>query len=81
MIKIEDILAKDPKFPEALFLKAQILWQGFEDKETANQCLLKIIQTEPDRKAVFHRWALNLYAEIQKNAYCKDEHTMDNVTG
>lgn len=68
LIKIEGILARDPEHPEALFLKAQILWQGFEDREAAKNCLLKIIKTEPDKKAVFHRWALNLYGEIQKNA-------------
>jgi hypothetical protein len=62
---------KDPGFTEALFLKAQILWQGFEDHEAAKQCLLKIIMTEPDKKAVFHRWALNLYGEIQKNVFIR----------
>jgi len=81
LIKIEDILAKDPEFPEALFLKAQILWQGFEDREAAKQCLLKIIKTEPDKEAVFHRWALNLYGDIQKNACLKQNRTMENAAG
>jgi len=81
LIKTEGILAKDPEFSEALFLKAQILWQGFEDREAAKQCLLKIIEAEPDKEAVFHRWALNLYGEIQKNAYFKNDHTMENATG
>ena len=80
-IKIEGILAEDPEFPEALFLKAQILWDGFGDAEGARQCLLKIIKTEPDKKAVLHCWALNLYGEIQKNAYFKDDRTMENATG
>lgn len=80
-IKIEDILAKDPEFPEALFFKAQILWQGFEDAEAAKQCLLKIITTEPDKKDVLHRWALNLYGEIQKKVYFKEEDTMENAAG
>ena len=31
--------------------------------------LLKVLKAEPDKKAVFHRWALNLYGEIQKNTY------------
>ena len=76
LIKIEDILAKDPVFPEAMFLKAQILWQGFENREAAKQCLLKIIKTELDKEAVFHRWALNLYGEIQRNGYFKKDDTM-----
>ena len=81
LIKIEDILAKDTEFSEALFLKAQILWQRFEDHEAAKQCLLKIIKAEPDKRAVFHRWALNLYGEIQKNAYFKENDTMENAAG
>jgi tetratricopeptide (TPR) repeat protein len=64
LLKIEAVLAKDPDFPEALFLKAQILWEGFEDREAAKECLLKIIQVEPDKEAVFHRWALNYYREL-----------------
>ena len=58
LLKIEEVLAKDPDFVEALFLKAQILWEGFEDCQAARGCLLKILATEPDKKAVFHRWAL-----------------------
>lgn len=64
LIKLETVLAKDPDFPEALFLKAQILWEGFEDRQAAKECLLKIIKVEPDKKAVFHRWALNFYREL-----------------
>lgn len=61
LIKIEEVLAKDPDFVEALLLKAQILWEGFEDANAARECLLKIFAVAPDKKAVFHRWALNFY--------------------
>ena len=81
LIKIEDILAKDPEFPEALFLKAQILWDGFEEAEAAKQCLLKVIRVEPDKRAVFHRWALNLYGDIQKSTYFREDDIMENSTG
>ena len=64
LIKIEEVLAKDPDFAEALLLKAQILWEGFEDCKAARECLLKIMAVEPDEKAVFHRWALNFYEEL-----------------
>ncbi len=64
LIKIEEVLARDPDFAEALSLNAQILWEGFEDCKAARECLLKIIVVEPDEKAVFHRWALNLYKEL-----------------
>ena len=81
LIKIEDILAKDPEFPEALFLKAQILWQGFGEAEAAKQCLLKVIRIEPDKAAVFHRWSLNLYGDIQKYTYFREDDIMENSTG
>ena len=64
LIKIEEVLAKDPDFVEALLLKAQILWEGFEDGEAVRKCLLKILAAEPDEKAVFHHWALNFYEDM-----------------
>ena len=64
LLKIEEVLAKDPEFPAALFLKAQILWEGFEDRWASRECLLKIIKVEPDKDALFHRWALSLYREM-----------------
>jgi hypothetical protein len=66
LLKIDTVLAKDPDFPEALFLKAQILWEGFEDRQAAKACLLRIIKVEPNKKAVFHRWALSFYREISE---------------
>jgi len=71
LLEIEEVLAKDSDFPEALFLKAQILWEGFEDRQAAKECLLKIIKVEPDKKAVFRRWALNFYREIS-NGKCQN---------
>ena len=59
--------SKDPNFPEALFLKAKILWEGFEDREAAKSCLLNIIRVEPDKDALYHRWALDLYRELSKS--------------
>lgn len=64
LIKIEDVLAKDPDCPEALFLKAKILWEGFEDRGEAKSCLLKVIKLEADKDAPFHRWALDFYREL-----------------
>ena len=66
LLKIEEVLAKDPDFVEALLLKAQILWEGFEDRDAASKCLLKILAAEPDEKAVFHRWALNMRRELNQ---------------
>ena len=64
LLKIEEVLDKDPDFVEALLLKAQILWEGFEDCQATRGCLLKILAAEPDEKTVFHRWALNFLNEL-----------------
>jgi hypothetical protein len=61
---VEEVLAGDPDFSEALLLKAQILWEGFEDRSGAKICLIKILKVEPNKKSPFHRWALTLYKEI-----------------
>lgn len=66
LLKIEEVLDKDPDFVEALLLKAQILWEGFEDSNAASKCLLKILAAEQDEKAVFHRWALNFFNELSE---------------
>ena len=68
LLTIDEVLAKNPDFVEALFLKAQILWEGFEDAKVARGCLLKILVVEPDEKAVFHRWALNLYKQLSQKS-------------
>jgi len=66
LLALEEVLAKDPDFPEALFLKAQILWEGFDDREAAKKSLMKIIKVAPDEKSVFRRWALNFYRELSE---------------
>ena len=64
LVTVEGVLAGDPGFPEALLLKAQILWEGLGDAVGAKQCLIEILKVEPDKKSPFHRWALVLYKEI-----------------
>ena len=66
LLALEAALAKEPDFPEALFLKAQILWEGFDDREGAKNSLVRIMKVEPDEKAVFRRWALNFYRELSE---------------
>ena len=68
LLTIEEVLARDPGFLEALLLKAQILWEGFEDVKAARGCLLKILAVEPDETAVFHRWALNMDKELSQKS-------------
>jgi len=61
---IDEILAAAPNYIEALFLKAQILWEGYQDSAAAKKCLIHVIKVEPDKEAPFHRWAVSLYREI-----------------
>ena len=59
-------MEKDPDYPEALFLKAQVLWDGFEDYSGTRQCLQRVMEVSPDENAAFHRWAVRMYEEMHK---------------
>ena len=61
---IDEVLAAAPNYTEALFLKAQILWEGYQDGAAAKKCLIHVIKVEPDKEVPFHRWSLALYKEI-----------------
>jgi hypothetical protein len=56
LIIINEVLEKDPEFPEALFLKAQIDWEGFKSGSLARKNLDKVLELvkddEPFRKRV-----------------------------
>ena len=60
---IDQVLEKDPDFPDALYLKAQILWEGFEKKQEASECLLSVMKLVP-QKNTLHRWASSLLKEL-----------------
>lgn len=62
---INEVLEKYPNFPEARLLKAQIVWEGFENKELALRNLDKVMELVPDNEPI-HRWALNYYHEVKK---------------
>jgi tetratricopeptide (TPR) repeat protein len=64
--KVSAILEQDPEFPEALLLKAQILWEGFEKKAPAQECLKKVMEAVPDKNHTLHRWASNLYDTMNR---------------
>ena len=61
---VDEVLAAAPNYIEALFLKAQILWEGYQEAAAAKQCLLQIMKVEPDKEVPFHRWSVSLYREI-----------------
>ncbi|MBW2060723.1 MAG: tetratricopeptide repeat protein [Deltaproteobacteria bacterium] len=62
---INEYLDQDPDYPEALYLKAQILSEGFGRFAEARRYLKQIIQMIPDDQT-FHRWALSYYDEVKE---------------
>ena len=66
LASVESVLAADPDFPDALLLKAQILWEGFADGPAARSTVMKVLHLETDKTAPVYRWAGELYKEIAK---------------
>jgi tetratricopeptide (TPR) repeat protein len=60
---INQVLKRDPHYPDALFLKAQILWHGFEDADSAKPFLEKIMSMT-ESGSIIHNHASLLYSEI-----------------
>ena len=52
---INQVLEKDPDFPEALLLKAQILWEGFSRADAALQFLEKVLSIDDCEKMLFNQ--------------------------
>ena len=63
---VDEVLSQAPKLPEALYLKAQILWEGYQDASTARKLLFEVIDLVPDAQQTYHRWAQSLLQEIIK---------------
>ena len=57
------VLKRDPNFPEALYLKAKILLDGFGNNAAAQRYLKKVMQVVPNDETL-HRWASNYYDEL-----------------
>jgi hypothetical protein len=60
---INGVLTKDPDYPDALFLKARVLWEGFKKGGSAKACLRKVMQLV-SRDEALHRWASSYYDEV-----------------
>ena len=53
---VNTLLHEAPDYPEAMLLKAQILWEGFGKAATAGGYLNRIRELTPEDDK-FHRWA------------------------
>ena len=71
---VNTVLEKDPDFTEALFLKAQILWEGFGQSHAAIQFLEKVLALEDENKMVQNH-ALMLHNDLNTL-----ENPPDNMT-
>ncbi len=64
---INRTLDRLPEYPEALFLKAQILWEGHADYSGAKACLQQVIQMKKmrnEQEETIRRWCKNLLKEM-----------------
>ena len=60
---IENVLAEQPDFNEALFLKAQVVLEGFDHRLEAKDYLVKIFKSEPKHTQLY-QYSASLYKEI-----------------
>lgn len=61
---VNNILQQDPEFYEAMFVKAQILNEGFNKTDIAKKYLKKVIaNTQPNEDV--HVWSSTLYEQIE----------------
>jgi hypothetical protein len=65
---VDGALVQDPDFPDALFLKAQILWEGFQDSRAAKDCIAQVMQLLPTTDEPLYRWSTHLLSEINQGA-------------
>ncbi len=61
---VDEVLARAPQLPEALYLKAQILWEGYRDAPAARKLLLALLEIVPDEQDTYHRWAKTLLQDM-----------------
>jgi tetratricopeptide (TPR) repeat protein len=64
---INRTLDRLPDYPEALLLKAQILWEGYADYPGAKACLQQVIRmerTKNEQDEIVRRWCENLLREM-----------------
>lgn len=53
---VNDVLDQEPNFPEALYLKAHVLWEGFKNPWAAESYFRRVIEVTEDSQPVY-RWA------------------------
>ena len=60
---VNDVLDQDPNIPEALYLKAHVLWEGFKNPWGAESCFRRVLELTEDGELV-HCWASSCLSRI-----------------
>ncbi|MBT8406249.1 MAG: hypothetical protein KJP05_02225 [Deltaproteobacteria bacterium] len=60
---VNDVLDQDPNIPEALYLKAHVLWEGFKNPWGAECCFKRVLELTEDGEQV-HCWASSCLSRI-----------------
>jgi hypothetical protein len=53
---VSALLDETPNFPEAVYLKGHLLWEGFKNPWAAEKCFRRVMELTKDNQPV-HRWA------------------------
>jgi hypothetical protein len=61
---VDSVLVEAPDFPEALFLKGQILWEGLRHDREAADCFTKVMEVS-EKTDTLHRWAASYLDQIK----------------
>ena len=62
---IEGVITNAPDWPDALYLKAQIQWEGFGNGAEAKRCLKKVMRLVGHDETL-HRWASSYFDVVVK---------------
>ena len=67
----DEVLREDPNIPVAMFIKATILWEGFQDSYTAKLGLQRVKQLVPNKKNRLNHLASELIEKIERTRNAK----------
>jgi len=68
LVLVNEILKKAPYLPQALYSKAQIMWEDYHKATDARKLLEKIIEIVPDKTDTYHTWAQTMLDKINSEA-------------
>lgn len=74
---VNAVLSEIPDYPEALYLKAQILWEGFGNYSQAVNYLDKVLQLVDEQEGLY-RWASTYYNEVQNSHLLEEKRHNSN---